>query len=79
MDKDTIGVLLETVLFFGGLVGIWVKTQTKLKELEMRMIAIEADVAHEEKQNEKILDKLDSISNQINEIKIELQNKQDRI
>ena len=70
--------ILEIVVFAGALIGVWVRLQTKLKELDMRMAAMEQNISHVEKQDDKIMDKLEHISEQIHEVKIQLNNKQDR-
>ena len=53
------------------LVGIYVKVSTKLRELEIRVGAVE-------RQDNAILDKLEGIGDDIQEIKVEMQNKQNR-
>lgn len=53
------------------LIGVYTKLTNKIKELEMR-------VAYTEKQDDRIMAKLDSIAEDVNEIKIELKNKQDK-
>jgi septal ring factor EnvC (AmiA/AmiB activator) len=81
MNTNLIPALLfviQLLLFAGAIVGIYVRMQTKLKELDMRMSAIEQEVAHTQKQDDKIMVKLDQISEQIFEVKIQLNNKQDR-
>jgi len=70
--------ILEIVVFAGALIGVWVRLQTKLKELDMRMAAMEQKDKHDDNQNEKVMKKLDHISEQIFEVKIQLNNKQDR-
>lgn len=78
MYNLNVAQVFQFFVFAGGIVGIYVKMQTKLKELDIRILNIESEITHAIKQDEKIMDKLESISNQINDIKIQLQNKQDR-
>lgn len=54
-----------------GLIGIYVKVSTKLKELDIRVSAVE-------KQDNVIIGKLDDIKDDVGEIKVEMQNKQNR-
>lgn len=54
-----------------GLIGIYVKVSTKLKELDIRVSAVE-------KQDNVIIGKLDDIKEDVGEIKVEMQNKQNR-
>lgn len=49
----------------------WSKMQVKIKELEVRLNA-------QEKNDNRIMEKLDRIGEDINDIKLDLQNKQDR-
>ena len=58
-----------TLLFL--MIGGYVKIMSKIKELEIRISTVE-------KQDDKILTKLDEIVEKVNEIKIDLQNKQDK-
>lgn len=61
----------QAIIIIGGLIGIYVKVSLKLKELEIRVNVVE-------KQDDKISRKLDNIFNQLNQLTIQLQNKQDR-
>lgn len=70
--------ILQIIGLLGVVVGLHVKNQTKMKELEMKIIAIENDITHSEKQDEKIMNKLDAIGSDITDIKIQLQNKADK-
>lgn len=70
--------ILQIIGLLGVVVGLHVKNQTKMKELEMKIIAIENDISHSEKQDEKIMTKLDAIGSDITDIKIQLQNKADK-
>lgn len=78
MAQVTASQVLELLIFLGGLAALWIKYQIKMKELEMRIISIEQKMQIVEKQDDKILEKLDHISEQITGIKIEMQNKEDR-
>ena len=68
ITPDTILAAL-TLLFL--MIGGYVKIMSKIKELEIRMSTVE-------KQDDKILTKLDEIVEKVNEIKIDLRNKQDK-
>jgi short-subunit dehydrogenase involved in D-alanine esterification of teichoic acids len=61
----------QAILIIGGLIGIYVKVSLKLKELEIRVHVVE-------KQDDQISRKLDTIAQQLNQLSIQLQNKQDR-
>ena len=61
----------QAILIIGGLIGIYVKVSLKLKELEIRVHVVE-------KQDDQISRKLDTITQQLNQLSIQLQNKQDR-
>jgi len=61
----------EGFLIAGALIGIYVKFSTKLKELEVRQAQVE-------KQDIEIITKLDSIRDDISELKVELMNKKNR-
>lgn len=61
----------QAVAILTGLIGIYVKVSLKLKELEVRVSVVE-------KQDDQISRKLDVIANQLTNLSIQLQNKQDR-
>lgn len=61
----------QAIIIIGGLIGIYVKVSLKLKELEIRVNVVE-------KQDDQISRKLDLITQQLNTLSIQLQNKQDR-
>lgn len=61
----------QAIVIIGGLIGIYVKVSLKLKELEIRVNVVE-------KQDDQISKKLDNIFNQLTQLTIQLQNKQDR-
>lgn len=71
MTEIVIFIAGQAILIIGGLIGIYVKVSLKLKELEIRVNVVE-------KQDDQISRKLDNIFNQLNQLTIQLQNKQDR-
>ena len=71
MTQVMIFIAGQAILIIGGLIGIYVKVSLKLKELEIRVQVVE-------KQDDQISRKLDTITQQLNQLSIQLQNKQDR-
>ncbi len=71
MTEVIIFIAGQAILIIGGLIGIYVKVSLKLKELEIRVHVVE-------KQDDQISRKLDTITQQLNQLSIQLQNKQDR-
>jgi len=65
-------LILEGIVFLSGLLGIWINLTSKVKELEIRVQQMEGT-------NKQILDKLDQIFVITTNIRIDLQNKQDRL
>ena len=65
-------LILEGIVFLSGLLGIWINLTSKVKELEIRVQQMEGS-------NKQILDKLDQIFIITTNIRIDLQNKQDRL
>jgi hypothetical protein len=61
----------QAIAILGGLIAIYVKTTLKIKELEIRVSMIE-------KEDAKMMEKLERIERAINNLAIQLQNKQDR-
>lgn len=61
----------QAIIIIGGLIGIYVKVSLKLKELEIRVNVVE-------KQDDQISRKLDTIATQLNNLMVQIQNKQDR-
>jgi uncharacterized membrane protein YqgA involved in biofilm formation len=59
-------------VFIGGLLGIWINLTSKVKELEIRVQQMEGS-------NKQIIEKLDQIFIITTNIRIDLQNKQDRL
>jgi hypothetical protein len=71
MTQVMIFIAGQAIVIIGGLIGIYVKVSLKLKELEIRVNVVE-------KQDDQISKKLDNIFNQLTQLTIQLQNKQDR-
>lgn len=71
MTNILIFIAGQAIIIIGGLIGIYVKVSLKLKELEIRVQVVE-------KQDDQISRKLDTITQQLNQLSIQLQNKQDR-
>jgi peptidoglycan hydrolase CwlO-like protein len=65
--ENTISIAGLFILLLGG----YVKLVTKIEKQDIRL-------ANVEKQDDRIMTKLDTIADDISEIKIELQNKQNR-
>lgn len=70
---NQLGIFLvgQAIAILGGLITIYVKTTLKIKELEIRVTMIE-------KEDARMMDKLDKIERAINNLAIQLQNKVDR-
>jgi hypothetical protein len=64
-------IIIQSILFLFGLIKIHQDVQIKLKELDIRLTAVE-------RQDDEIYAKLDKLMDGIQEIKVELQNKQNR-
>lgn len=64
-------VVIQSLVFLAALAKIHQDVQIKLRELDIRLTAVE-------KQDDEIYAKLDKMMEGIQEIKIELQNKQNR-
>lgn len=71
MTQIVIFLVGQAVAIIIGLIGIYVKVSLKLKELEVRVNVVE-------KQDDQISRKLDVIAGQLNQLFVQLQNKQDR-
>ena len=71
MSQIIIFLAGQAIAIIIGLIGIYVKVSLKLKELEVRVHVVE-------KQDDQISRKLDTIAQQLNNLSIQLQNKQDR-
>jgi uncharacterized protein YoxC len=71
MQSVVIFIAGQAIFILIGLVSIYVKVSLKLKELEIRVSMVE-------KQDDIIAKKLDQIQATLNDLSIDLQNKQDR-
>lgn len=71
MQTWMLTVAVQTIGFALGLFKIYTDLQVKLKELDMRLSAVE-------KQDDEIYLKLDKIMDKLSAIEIQLQNKADR-
>lgn len=69
----------QIILTVAAILYHWYATMSKLKELEIRLVALEQRLNAVEKVDDKIMEKLEAISNQINELRIDLNNKQDKL
>jgi tetrahydromethanopterin S-methyltransferase subunit F len=63
------------VIIVTAMLGFWKTTDVRLSALELRMDLIEKE---KEKTDEKINQKLDRLQETVNDVKISLQNKQDK-
>ena len=70
--------VIAVLSLLGGIVAVWVNTQTKLKEIEMRVVAIEKMGEQAERIDERIEKKLDELQRDINKLFVMLQNKADK-
>jgi flagellar capping protein FliD len=70
--------IVEIFGFLAMLVGIYNRMTVKLKEQEMKIIALEQRLSKAEQEDHFLYKKLDEIMKMLTEIKIELQQKQDR-
>jgi len=71
METWVVTIVVQSIGFAIGLFKIWSDLQVKLKELEMRLSAVE-------KQDDEIYTKLDRMMDKLVAIEIALQNKADR-
>lgn len=71
MQAWIVTAIVQTIIFVIGLFKIYTDLQVKLKELDMRLIAVE-------KQDDEIYAKLDRLAEAVNDLKVLLQNKMDR-
>lgn len=71
MTQVIVFLVGQAIAVIIGLISIYVKVSLKLKELEVRVHVVE-------KQDDQISRKLDTIAQQLNNLSIQLQNKQDR-
>lgn len=71
MNEVIVFLVGQAIAILGGLITIYVKTTLKIKELEIRVAMIE-------KEDARMMEKLDKIERAINNLAIALHNKQDR-
>lgn len=71
MNEVIVFLVGQAIAIICGLITIYVKTTLKLKELEIRVTMIE-------KEDARMMEKLDKIERAINNLSIQLQNKADR-
>jgi hypothetical protein len=70
--------IVELLLFAAAIAGVYVRLQVKLKELDMKIIALELRVTKTEQEDHEFNKKLDQIMSLLTEIRIEVTKKQDR-
>ena len=70
--------VISVISLLGGIVAVWVNTQTKLKEVEIKLISLEKQVDNVQNQDNRIEEKLDTIFAKLEKIQIQMQNKADR-
>ena len=70
--------IIELLLFAAAIAGVYVRLQVKLKELDMKIIALELRVTKTEQEDHELYKKLDQIMNLLTEIRIEVTKKQDK-
>jgi len=68
----------QAILIFGGLLTIYVRVNVKLAELDLRMKVSENRLKDVENTDHEMNEKLDKILEKINDVKIEMQNKENR-
>lgn len=68
----------EAIVIFGALVGIYVRVNIKLTELEQRMKVSENRLKDVEDMDKTISSKLDTIIDKVHEVKVELQLKENK-
>lgn len=72
-------LVTQALVIFSGIIGIYVKVSIKLKELDMRQGVVEGRVLGVERQDGIIIDKLDDIKDDVFQIRVEMEKKQNRI
>jgi hypothetical protein len=72
MEMWVMTIIVQSVGFAIGLFKIWSDIQVKMRELDIRLKAVE-------KQDDEIYAKLDKIMDKLTGIEIALHNKQDRL
>lgn len=68
----------QAILIFGGLLTIYVRVNVKLAELDLRMKVSENRLKDVEDTDHEMNSKLDKIIDKINDIKVDIQNKENR-
>jgi len=71
-------LITQAVAIFGGLIAIYVRVNVKMAELEIRMKVSEKRIEDIEQMESKMNDKLDTIIDKINAVRVDLQNKANR-
>ena len=70
--------VISVLSLLGGIVAVWVNTQTKLKEVEIKLMSLEKQLENRSLRDGTLEKKLDTIFSKLEKIQIQLQNKQDR-
>ena len=70
--------VISVLSLLGGIVAVWVNTQTKLKEVEIKLMSLEKQLENSSLRDGTLEKKLDTIFSKLEKIQIQLQNKQDR-
>lgn len=70
-DSVVVTIVIQSIAFAIGLFKIYSDVQMRLRELDLRMQAVE-------KQDDELFNKFDRIMDAIQEIKLELKDKQNR-
>lgn len=78
MSEINLTNIIEIVSFSSLLVGVYNRITVKMKEQEMKIIALEQRLQKAEQEDHFLYKKLDEIMKMLTEIKIELTQKQDR-
>lgn len=64
-------IISQAIVLIGTAIAMYIRTTTKIKEIDIRLYM-------QERQDSLILEKLDTISEQITELRIDMQNKKDK-
>lgn len=78
MEDISLSGVLEVLAFAGTMITVYIKIQIKIKEIEMNIMRINEKMTFAEKQDDKILERLDKIFDEITTMKIELIQKADK-
>jgi prefoldin subunit 5 len=68
----------QTVMIITALIGIYVRMNVRLAEIDIRVKVSEKRLADLETKEDKMNEKLDKILDEITDVKVELQNKENR-